>query len=318
MKYQASRSYVGRGSAFLAAVLAVCWAAAAPQEESSTVDVAPAVEEKTLLDPSRYFRTGLTLDYFWQTEGDFSSSRQDGGVSTQVIDLDSPFTRFTFGDLQIVPGGRYRYTNWDANIPTWSQQELDLHEVEFPVDFFYRKLSSPWSFWARVKPTLSTDGNDFGTDAIGLTAFGGVIYQFSSRFALAAGVYYGGGVGDSVIIPGVGFVWAPTDNLVVHLLPPNPGITWLPNDDWRISFEVLSASSAWSVEPDGQRYDLQFTSFRAGLTVDRRITESLWLTVRGGTSLFQRVEVFDDAERVDFASDVDNAIYGSVGLRLTF
>jgi hypothetical protein len=188
-------------------------------------------------------------------------------------------------DISLLPTFRYEGTflRYDGTLPGFPVGDEDLHSLEFPIWLLHSANDSPWICGAWLKPSLSSDFDHIDSDDIFVDAAVGAGYKFSDSFYLGGGVALFDAFGNESLIPGPAFLWAPREDLRFQLLGPAFTATWDATPDWRFSFDVRSAGGVWNIDDNNQSRTLDFSSYRAGLHVHRRICETWW--VEGGTGI---------------------------------
>ncbi len=189
------------------------------------------------------------------------------------------------GDFSLLPTFRYEGTflRYDGTLPGFPVGDEDLHSLELPIWLLHSSKESPWIYGAWVKPSLSTDFDHIDSDDIFVDVAVGAGYKFSDEFYLGGGVALFDAFGDPSLIPGPAFLWAPREDLRFQLLGPAFTATWDATTNWRFSFDVRSAGGVWNIDDNNQSRTLDFSSYRAGLHVHRRICDTWW--VEGGTGI---------------------------------
>lgn len=195
----------------------------------------------------------------------------------------------------------------------------DLHEIDLSLFIYKMESGSPWITGAWIAPSLSTDfesvsGDDFFLD---LAAAAG--YRVSDTLILGAGVGALNVTGDTAVYPGIGFFWNPTEDLYFTLYGPNFRGGWEITDSWRLGLEVRPNGGIWNIDTAGGSRNIEFSSFRAGLSSSHRLTEKLWLSYGGGVTVGNSLNITNtDGSDLykNTLDDLDEGYYGFVSLSL--
>lgn len=257
----------------------------------------------------------------WNGEVDFEDqaggvSLWEAGVKFSLPVADGEGWRVTAGvnykvsGLEVTGGG---FPGGDAN--------FDLHRLEVPVDLWLGG-EGKWKFWLRVSPGVASDfeeieGGDFSYSTLALAS-----YQWTPTVSVAVGGYYSNDLGESRLLPAIGFVWEPNRNWSVALTAPRVQVAYAPNGDWLFALRAFPSGGGWRVDGAGknagQRVDLNYSSVRVGLGVERRIGDGpVWLYVDGGMRFAQSLEIEGGKGR-RFEEDLEAGVSVIGGLKLRF
>jgi hypothetical protein len=138
----------------------------------------------------------------------------------------------------------------------------------------------------------------------------------SDRFALVAGLGSDNSTGDRSIFSSVGFQWQATDDIYLRLVGATFSATWQSHDDWLVRLGVWAAGGIWNVENAGASLDVYMTSYRAGVGLERRIHDNMWLVVWAGATLGNELEIETPGGSTVFRDDADSGWFVNLGLRL--
>ena len=253
----------------------------------------------------------------WGMEFDDSTGELDAYQVELYTFLSKPIS---FGDFTLLPTFRYegtflRYEDTPAFFPVGDE---DLHSLELPLYLLHMRQGSPWLFGAWIQPSLSTDFDHIDSDDFFLDMAVGAAYKFSDR------LYIGGGVagldlfGNESFIPGPGFVWMPTDEIMVRLIGATFVAEWQATEDWKFGIDVRSAGGVWNIDDNNQSRTLDFTSYRAGIHAQRRIVDTWWVEGGAGFTFANEIDLRTPGglglyENV--LGDLDEGIYGYLAVR---
>jgi hypothetical protein len=252
---------------------------------------------------------GMDLD---DSEGDLEVYHAD--MRTRLSD---PIT--AFDHLTITPALHYRATrlNFSDTGADFPIGDEDLHSIALSASLTYNETGSPWIYngWTRAK--MASDFQDIDADDFTFDVLAGVGYRFSESFTLGFGIVALDLNGDESIFPGINFDWKATETLRVGLYGLNFVTAYTPTEDWIFSFVIDSASEQWNIRADnGRSRNIDFTSYRAGLFVDRRLTEQVWVRAGAGMTAGNEIELESPNGDRDYKSDLDEGIFGEISLRV--
>jgi len=296
-----------RLSAFLP--LALCLAATATLASGApTLDVMDGTND--LIVPS--YRTGI----YFNAEADLD---EGGSFSYSQFTLRAPLNKpIALGpDLNFFASLNYDLTLLDADVPALVPlEDADLHTLTIPLSILKRSEGSPWSWLVRVDPGISTDFNRFNGHDIRFGARAGAGYTFSKNLTLTAGLGTSEAYGDFLVLPLVGFDWSVSDSVFVSLSGTRLSAAYQPSDDWILRSAVYLSGGVWNVQVEDDSRDLTLRSIHAGVGVERRLAEKLWLTAWTGYSFANKIDVSTNNSGTVYDSHADPAWFTYLGLRL--
>jgi len=237
-------------------------------------------------------------------------------VSSQDASLWAPVLPLNYGDLHLLAIFGYRFTEFDTSVPGLLTEE-GLHTLRLPIAIFYDH-SEDWIFGGMVMPAISGDLNsDEGFEFSGALGFG---RSFGSGFRLLGGVYYSDGFGEEQIIPGIALTWRPSPRWDIYLLGPMSSINYRVSDNWMVSLSGRYSSPTWNVEADsaGPDRDIEVSSARVGLKVERRFTDQIWAYLSGGVSFARELDIETTSDLDLLEDDIDAGPFLRVGMNLRF
>ncbi len=226
----------------------------------------------------------------------------------------------SFGDFSLLPTFRYEGTflRYDGTPPFFVVGDEDLHTIELPMYLLHMRQDSPWIFGAWLNPSLSTDFDHIDSDDIFVDLAIGGGYKFSDRLYVGVGAAGFDLFGDESFIPGAGFVWMPTDEIMVRLIGAAFVAEWDVTENWRLGLDVRSAGGKWNIDDNNQSRTLDFSSFRAGLHAHRRIVDNWWLEGGAGLTFANEIELRTPDGLGLFENvlgDLDEGVYGYLAVR---
>lgn len=240
-----------------------------------------------------------------------------GEVSVNEFSLFAPILPLSNGPLRVVAFLGYSATTFDTSVPNLLPEDT-LHSISLPVAVLY-EMSDKWLLGGMVIPELSGD-LDNTSDAFSLSAFAGFGYRPSPNIRWFGGVFYSDGFGDDFIAPGIGLIWTPSPEWTVNLLPPVASVNWQFSEDYYLSMFARFESTTWNVSADsaGPDRDVQMSSTRVGLSLERRVSENLWAQVSAGYSLGREMEIENLNNSNLQEDDIDPAPFVQIGLNLRY
>ena len=104
-------------------------------------------------------------------------------------------------------------------------------------------------------------------------------------------------------------MWNPTPDLSVNILPPFATVSWRFREDYMLSMFARYESATWNVDADnaGPARDVNMSSARAGLRLERRMTEHLWAQVSAGYSFGREMEIENLSNNTLQKDDIDSS-----------
>ncbi len=269
-----------------------------------------------LIDPAAlgFGAPAVTLDSTWQDTLDYDSGQ--GGLDLWEVRALSPLAKWESGDWLTGASFNYEFTHADFG-PLFGSHEF--HELEAGLFSAWRPEGSKWWGLGFVKAGVATDFEDVGADALKGTALAIAGYKWSDTLDVAGGVFAWHSVGETRVLPAVGFLWRPTRQWIVQATPPIVAIGWRPNDDWTLGLVSYPAGGGWETAGNSEGIrQVDLTLWRAALSVERRLAGNWLLSVRGGVGFGGELELRDSDERVIESRDLDPAAFGAVALKYQF
>lgn len=247
------------------------------------------------------------------SEMDFDAMR--GGFSLDRVLVETPLgSTLHINDCNALSFGlRYEGTWLDTDTFIGNN---DLHDLRVSGMWLHHQPGSRWSLLAAVSPGIASDFGHVDGDDFSLNWKAGLRYAVSDSFALIAGLGSDNSTGDDGVFPALGFQWQATDKLYLSLVGATFTATYQPSDDWLWRFGVWSAGGIWNVEQNGAGFDVNLTSYRAAVGVERRLRDKVWLTVWAGTTFANELEIETAGGGGVFRDDAGNGWFARVGVRV--
>lgn len=254
----------------------------------------------------------LGVSYLHQFEADFDSSA--GDISFHEASLWAPVLPVSFGNYHLFAMLGYRYTDFETSAENALPTD-GLHTVRVPV-IFLNDYSEEWIFGAMVMPTMAGDLS--GGDGFYISAAVGGGRAIGSNMRVLGGVYYSHVFGEDTVYPGILFTWRPSPRWETYFFGPRAGISYSINDDWIVSLSGQWTSPDWNVEADsrGPDRDIEVSGLRAGLKLEGRVSERLWVYLSGGATFFQEVDIRSTSGVELLEDDIENSPFVRIGLNL--
>ncbi len=265
-----------------------------------------------LMSRSPAIAPSVSIDYTLSPDVDFDTMA--GGFSFEQASLSLPLTApIHLNDRHaFVFGIDYAATWLDTDTPLGN---MDLHDFRIMARWMYRQPGSKWSWTAHLSPGVATDGSAMSSDDFVVSGQVGFRYRSSDRFAWLGGVAFSVDGLESRVTPGIGFQWMPVDEVIVRLTGPSLKVSWQPHDDWLLHAGVWSAGGTWNVENNGNSFDIRLESFQAGIGVERRLSEKVWLGLWVGATISNELEIDTDSGNEIFKDDADSGWFARIGVR---
>lgn len=272
------------------------------------------------LDPEPENRSPMTSfpGRFGLLLGGARSERSNSQFSWEQVGLQGGFglRKELTEELRLFYGLNYRLTRIDqGRFPVGSELD-DLHDVVFPLSFNYAPQDSRWSFFGQASVQFATDFSSITSDDLDYTFRLGGQYVFSETFALNFGAARVRNLGETFVLPALGFVWAPRDDWSLTLIGPRLTLSHRLSDRWIIRGGGFPTGGQWNVDEDnGDSVDYGLTSYNLGLGLDYKLRHGVWLTLRGGTNFANefRAEQGDDTL---FEENLETGWFAYLGINL--
>ena len=301
-------------SVALAAAFPLLLSAGEPPAVTTPLETDGGLDFMSALNAAEFEIVGsFGMDFDNSTGGIDNTSVEAGAFLTRPIDL--------FAGYKFIP-----YLELDADflrpddiVPAIPLGDEDLYEIDLSLVFYKMDSVSPWISGVWINPSLSSDfdsisGDDFFLD---VAAFGG--YKMSDTFILGVGAGALNVTGDMAVYPGIGFSWNPTEDFYAILYGPNFRAAWEISDSWRLGFEVRPNGGIWNIDTVAGSRNLDYSSYRTGLTSSHRLTEKLWLAFGGGVTLGNSFNI-QNTDGSDLyknqLDDLDTGYYGFIALNV--
>jgi hypothetical protein len=282
--------------------------------------ITTTITESTVVEPNPLsFFDAFRVSAYGNFGMEFDNS--PGELDAYQVELNTFLSRpIALGDFSLLPIFRYegtflRYDETPAFFPVGDE---DLHSLELPFYLIHMRQGSPWIFGAWLQPSLSTDFDHIDSDDIFVDLALGGAYKFSNRLYIGAGAAGFDLFGNESFIPGAGFIWMPTDDILLRLIGASFVAEWRATENWMFGVDVRSAGGVWNIDDNNQSRTLDFTSYRAGIHAQRRIVDTWWLEGGAGFTFANEIELRTPSglglnEAV--LGDLDEGVYGYLAVK---
>lgn len=254
----------------------------------------------------------------WSDEAGLSDG--GGSVSKYRLGADVAVPLIMNERFKLTAGAIYRFDQFDFDgVPEpLGGGSLELHRAELPLNL-WTDHSEKWKSWLRFQPGLASDFENVSGDDLTLTALALLAYKYSDTLTFAGGAYYSRDLGDSTVLPALGFIWEPSPRWIVGITAPRLEIIHAPTRDWLITANAFPSGGGWNVSgvsESGEDVDFNYSAIRTSLGIDRRLTGRLWGFVDLGYEFAQEIEL--DGAGEDFSEDLDGNFFFNAGVKLRF
>ncbi len=251
--------------------------------------------------------------------GDANFDDGDGSLSQDQYDAEVVAPLSLRDDWKLTAGLRYRLDTLDfggRDLPF--ANTLDLHRLEVPFNLWV-DASERWNLWFRASPGLYSDFEDIDSNDFTFSALALGSYQWTDTLSIAVGGYFSRDLGSARLLPAAGFIWKPDPHWSLALTVPRVELAYAPTRDWLLAARAYPSGGGWNISgvEGTDNADLNLSSVRAGLGVERRLFGKVWGAVDAGWQFGQELEL-DGAGRSDFSEDLDDTWFVNVGIKLRF
>lgn len=206
----------------------------------------------------------------------------------------------------------YTYTNLD--IPTVG--DIDLHKISVPITLFHDFANSPWSFFATAAPEIATDFESINGDDFGINGAIAARYEFSENLSAFAGIAYTRSLGDPGVYPLLGLDWRISDNTALQISGSTATLSHRISDSLIVRAGTYATGGYWNIEESGLEADLGFVTHNVGIGIDYALTENVWLSIWGGTTIGNEIALEEPGGGSRTEQDLDSGYFGYVGIRI--
>lgn len=265
-----------------------------------------------LLNRSPMTAPSSSLNYSAASEVDFDEA--PGSFSYGRADLNIPLAApFYLNDCNtFLFSADYTATWLDSDTLIGSK---DLNDFRFNIRWLFKEPGSNWGWTALLSPGIASDGRGISGDDLSINGSVGFRYSKSAHFAWLGGVVFFHNSMESRVFPAIGFQWQPVDNMIIRFSGPSLKASWQPSDKWILHAGVSSGGGTWNVEDAGASYDVRLRSYQAGVGVERRLSEKVWLGLWGGATIANELKIETASGNRLFKQDGEPGWFLKLGIR---
>lgn len=190
-----------------------------------------------------------------------------------------------------------------------SATDMPPQLYDLTVDFsMYRPVGDQWLLNLSLTPSLFTDGENLSGDAVRVLGRAMAYYTASPTVQWAGGIVYLDRT-DLPVLPAIGAVFTPRDDVRFELLFPKPRLAWRQwyspvEEQWVYATGELGGQS-WGVERSSGADDIAtYRDLRFVLGLERKQTTGQSWFVEGGYVFGREIE---------YESNVGGATFGDTG-----
>jgi hypothetical protein len=290
-------------------ILSVGAAALAITSSASAVDISEYVDALTL---RATYSSGMDLDNS-PTEFDFSELSLTAFL-TKPINLGGDWSVIAYADLRV---SSFDFERSPLIGGFTDDLDTDLYHVGVPFAIYHSSEGSRWTYGAWVSPSISSDFQHIDGDDFYVNGAIAAVYQVNDCFAIGGGVYVSDMFHDIGAIPGIGFVWAPTEDWVITYYGPRFVARHDLNERNQIGLEVAYNGGTWNIDANNNSLEVDYTSWRSGLYYRYNVAGELWLEAAAGFTFANEYNLQTRGGTELFANrlgDAEGGVYGFLGL----
>lgn len=208
------------------------------------------------------------------------------------------------------------YTLTDFSVEASIADVDALHRLNIPITFFHDQKGTPWSFFATVAPEIATDFNNVNGDSFGVNGALAARYVFNDNLSGYLGAAYTRSLGDPGLFPLVGLDWRISDDTALQISGSTVTLSHRLCAKSILRLGTYASGGYWNVKNANQDFDLGFVSHNVGAGIDYALTDSIWLSIRGGLTIGQELSIESPGGGNRLEGDLENGWFGYVGLRV--
>ncbi|MEM6485468.1 MAG: DUF6268 family outer membrane beta-barrel protein [Pseudomonadota bacterium] len=240
--------------------------------------------------------------------GESVTSTQQGGSAMGVVP-------FLLTDSDALFTGVYASTN---RFDTDSSEigDFRVSSIGLPLALF-RQVNPQWQAAAFVMPFAHY--SDLENAEWSLQTMGGAFarYTQNERLWWAFGLFADHSDADSYVLPYLGASWVVNPRWTISAIMPWPSVMYAPSTDWLFSFGASPSGASWSLGQNQGDVAVNLDSWDLGFTVERRLTQNLWISARTGIGGLRNLRFdTDDNELGETQVSFDSNGFISISLRL--
>ena len=239
-------------------------------------------------------------------------------IGASQWELMTPLYYHDGGNWSFGAGLRYQSTDIDVSDSAFLNEDR-LHSFELAL-FLSKDYSETVKGIALFVPGMAGDFDATGSDAMNYMALAGVRWQKSETFQWIFGAYYSTGFDDDMLLPAVGFMWEPSDDMDLVFAGPMIRYRYTLNDtvDWILGGQF--SGNRWKTEGQyigGQNPEFSLTAYRLYTTFQWNPSEKHGVFASVGAELGREVALqYTNGQELD--EDLKSAPSFEIGYRFRF
>ncbi len=253
--------------------------------------------------------------------GDMDLDDDEGSLAVSRFELRMLLSRpiSPLEGLSIIPVLNYEFTSLDFNgtVSGFPIRDEDLHSISLSSFFIQTIGETPWFLLGWTRAEMGTDFQHIDGDDFTFDVALGAGYRFNDSFMIGIGGVILNLNGDTESIPGIFFDWIVSDTVRVGLYGPKFLATYAPDDCWEFSLRGDPGGGDWNIRfQNGESRQIDLSTYRAGLYVNRSITDNMSIEAGVGMTVGNEIEIKRTGGGDRFDRDLESGWYGEIGLRL--
>ncbi len=247
-----------------------------------------------------------------------------GGLESRWARLNAPLHKWDLPQGGLLAAG-----------VTYSMQDLDwAAEAEEPEAFdwsgsmhtaglqlSYVRSPEKEGFMCIAQAGLNMGGisGEFGSHNVNFSLLGVAGYRFSEELVIGLAGYSRWEAGELTAYPGIGVIWRPHEDWLLWLSPPAPSITYRFAEGWRLGAAVWPSGGRWDLDQQESGVaEVDYTTFRAGISLEHDLTKNLTIGLRGGLDLNEELVLRDAGGGALLEADLEDGWFLALGVSWGF
>lgn len=202
----------------------------------------------------------------------------------------------------------------------------ELQSVSLDMLWTHR-FSDKWTSLVAVSPGFSWAGSRCTSDSFALRGIAGFQYTSSPTLSYMFGIAYDTLSHDYKVMPAAGVTWTPSKEWSVSVGFPKTSVVYTVTPAFTAGLVLEGKGGTYRVDRDPwQRYNqtvlndskLEYTDVRLGLELGYRLTPRCSITGTVGSVVYREFEYHKSSVKMAKTKSDEAALYGSVGLAVSF